>query len=203
MAQQLQNSTPLIRQHFASAYLSNDEPDPISLPTIRPNVKWSKILINSIPTGVSPNRTAKSPEECHTALLMENPLYAKLTVTQKPSWVRNPSTYTGAMSSLIVAFEDSDRSLLRSLLTNKVLYIFGSCTTLRKWKQQPTPYRNSHTCATSPSTPSPEDMTLQEAFNAITAPIQHPSPQLARLDKGSNQDMKGGGGRRKKHATIK
>ncbi len=135
-AQQLQNSTPLIRQHFASAYLSNDEPDPISLPTIRPNIKWSKILLNSVPTGVSPNRTAKSPEECHTAFLTENPSYAKLTVTQKPSWVRNPSTYTeGAVSSLIVAFEDSDGSLLRSLLTNKVLYVFGSCATLRKWKQ--------------------------------------------------------------------
>ncbi len=80
-AQQLQNSIPLIQQHFASAYLSNDKPDPISLPTIRPNVKWSEILFNSVPTRVSHNCTAKSPEECHTALLMENPSYAKLTVT--------------------------------------------------------------------------------------------------------------------------
>jgi len=159
--QQLQSSIPLIRQHFATAYLSSDEPDSPPLPTIRPNVKWSKILLNSVPTRVSPKCNAKSPEECHIALLTENPLYAKLTVTQKPSWVRNPSTYTeGAVSSLIVAFKDLDGSLLHSLLTNKVLYIFGSCTTLRKWKQQPTTHINSPTHATSPSTPTPEHLAI-------------------------------------------
>ncbi|SRR6266702_1951080 len=135
MAQQLQNSTPLIQQHFASAYLSNDEPDPISLPTIRPNIKWSKILLNSVSTGVSHLTALPSPQRSATQHSSRRTPYMPNLQSH-----RNPSTYTeGAMLSLIVAFEDPDRSLLCSLLTNKVLYIFGSCATLRKWKQQTHP----------------------------------------------------------------
>ncbi|KAH9963468.1 hypothetical protein BJV74DRAFT_870909 [Russula compacta] len=54
---------------------------------IRSNVRWSKILIHSIPTGVSEEQVAFSPEECHKALTKENPMYTTLTVTQPPSWI--------------------------------------------------------------------------------------------------------------------
>ena len=100
-AQHLQQAIPTIRQHIAKTYLIPDESEPLPPPTIRPNVKWSKLLINSVPTGVAPFCDARTPDECHTALVTDNPSYATLNITQKPSWVRNPLSYAeGAVSSL-------------------------------------------------------------------------------------------------------
>ncbi|KAI9434763.1 hypothetical protein BJY52DRAFT_1231070 [Lactarius psammicola] len=151
-AQNLQLAFPTIHQHLAESY-----PDSQDLPTprtIRPNVKWSKILINSVPTGVLNLKPAKTPDECHTALIADNPTYASLHVTQRPSWVRNPTSYSdNTVSSLVMAFEDPDGSVARGLLAGKVLYIFGACATLRKWKQRPSPHRPQQT--TNPDSPQP------------------------------------------------
>ena len=105
----------------------------------RANVKWSKIFIHGVPTGVSPGRNAYSQEECHAALAAVNPSYATLPITQKPSWVRPPTSYTsGSVSSLSVAFEDPDGSKLRRLLAGKYLYIFGNRTSVKKWELRQT-----------------------------------------------------------------
>jgi len=126
-AQHLQQASPTIRHYLTETYLTSDEPDDLPTPpTIRPNIKWSKLLINSVPTGVSHTRKAMTPDECNTALASDNPAYAILNITQKPSWVRNPTSYSeGAVSSLVVAFEDPDGSLAHGLLASKMLYIFG------------------------------------------------------------------------------
>jgi hypothetical protein len=101
-----------------------------------PNVKWSKILINGIPMGVLKNRAPFSPDACHSSLAAINPSYASLTVTQKPSWVRPPSSYTpGSVSSLTLAFEDPDSSKLKALLAECYLYIYGNRASVKKWKQ--------------------------------------------------------------------
>jgi len=56
-----------------STFLSHDSsPLPI---TSRENVKWSRLLINGIPTGVSSSRGPYSPSECHQALMAENPAF--------------------------------------------------------------------------------------------------------------------------------
>jgi hypothetical protein len=106
-AQQLRDSTEILSKALAEDQSVPDS-TPLPHPPTRPNIKWSKILINGIPTGVQVSRDqAYSPEECHEALVNENPLYAALLVTQKPSWVRPPHLYTdGSSSSLVVAFED-------------------------------------------------------------------------------------------------
>src|SRR5882672_10675804 len=57
-------------------------------PKTRANVKWSKILINGVPTGKSQSREPYNPDECHQALLENNPAYVSLTIMQKPSWVK-------------------------------------------------------------------------------------------------------------------
>ncbi|KAF8258300.1 hypothetical protein EI94DRAFT_1708113 [Lactarius quietus] len=89
-----------------------------------------------VPTGVTKDSRAKTLDECHAALVQDNPSYTSLNVTQKPSWVRNPNSYSeGAVSSLVVAFEDLDGSLACGLLSKKVVYVFGHCATLKKWKQ--------------------------------------------------------------------
>ena len=76
---------------------------------ITANVKWSKILINNIPTGTSNTREAWTPQECHDALCTENPVYAALTITQKPSWVKPPNMYKpDSTSSLVVVLPQAD-----------------------------------------------------------------------------------------------
>jgi hypothetical protein len=136
-AQQLQIASPLIAKAFTDAF--STAAAPITTPHTRANVKWSKILINGLPTGVTNSRGAYTPDECHTALVSENPSYTPLIIAQKPSWVKPPSTFTtGSSSSLVVAFEDLDGTKARTLLGAKHLYAFGTCATLRKWKQRPT-----------------------------------------------------------------
>lgn len=54
-----------------------------SIPTpIRANTRWSRILLNCVPTGTTSENEAHSPTQCHTALRDENPSYASLTITQ-------------------------------------------------------------------------------------------------------------------------
>ena len=103
----------------------------------RANVKWSKISINGVPTGASPTRTPYTPEECHAALAAINSTYAALQITQKPSWVRPPTSYShDSVSSLSVAFEDPDGCKAKALLVERYLYIFGNRATVKKWKQR-------------------------------------------------------------------
>ncbi|KAH9953514.1 hypothetical protein BC827DRAFT_1273394 [Russula dissimulans] len=96
-------------------------------PPVRPNVRWSKLLIHGVPTNASESQGPSNPDECHEALLATNPSYSSLLITRKPSWVCSPSSYqSGSVSSLVVAFEDPDGSTLRSLLQSRHLYIFGT-----------------------------------------------------------------------------
>jgi hypothetical protein len=108
---------------------------PVTHPvTPRGNVKWSKILINSVPIGAGKNGPY-TIEECHISLLAHNPSYAALKITQKPSWIRPPSTLiTGKTSSLVFAFEDPDGSVKHSLLSNKQLYILRTRAKVTRWK---------------------------------------------------------------------
>ena len=107
---------------------------------IRANTRWSRILLNRVPTGATSSTEAASPNQCHDSLLADNPSYATLTITQRPSWVKDPSSYSpGSVSSLSFAFEDPDGSLAKKLLSEKELYIFGTSATVKKWKQKTPP----------------------------------------------------------------
>src|SRR5882757_4606647 len=107
-------------------------------PKTRANVKWSKILINGVPTGKSQSWEPYNPDECHQALLENNPAYASLTIMQKPSWVKAPSSYkANTTSSLAVAFEDPDGTKLKSIIEGRHLYAFGTRLNTKKWKQKP------------------------------------------------------------------
>src|ERR1700679_4285636 len=128
-------SKALFDSFSASAFSSPDTP-----PQIRPNVRWSKLLINRVPTGKLSNHEVFTPEECHQALLTENPSYASLSITQRPSWVRSPSSYKdSAVSSLSLSFEDPDGSRAQALIASRTLFIFGSVAVVKKWKQKPPP----------------------------------------------------------------
>ena len=88
-----------------STFLSHDSsPLPV---TTRDNVKWSRLLINGIPTRASSTRGPYSPSECLQALMADNLAFRTLRLMQPPSWVRAPSTYgLGSILSLVVTFED-------------------------------------------------------------------------------------------------
>jgi hypothetical protein len=149
-ATQLQASLPLTaaatKRHISAiAHLT-------SPPPCRTNVKWSRVLLHKVPTGATDSRAAYSPDECHKALVAENPFYSSLTITQRPSWVRHPSSYTaGSASSLSFAFEDPDGTLTTTLSQKKVLYAFGHVITIKKWKQRTTP----KTAAAQPPSTAP------------------------------------------------
>jgi hypothetical protein len=156
-AQQLRDCTDTLATALAEDQTWSED-DPLLPPLTRPNVKWSKLLINGTPTGVLPDRAhAYSPEECHEALASENPYYSSLLVTWKPSWVRPPSQYTaGSSSSLVVAFEDPEGTQAKTLLAEKHLYAFGVRVTVKKWKQHSPKLKNpppSPTVALPPPSP--------------------------------------------------
>ena len=134
-AHQLTQASHLISDTL-SIFLSHDSsPLPI---TTRENVKWSQLLINGIPTGVPSSCGPFSPSECQQVLMADNPAFHTLRLTQPPSWVRAPSTYSpSSVSSLVVAFEDPSRESLQSLLGGKTLFTFGHSGELRHWKQAP------------------------------------------------------------------
>ncbi|KAH9021887.1 hypothetical protein EDB85DRAFT_1895457 [Lactarius pseudohatsudake] len=134
-------------QHLqkASAALSNavthfiainpSQPIPISA---KENVRWSRLLINNVPTGASSSRGAYSPTECHDTLIRDNPAYWTLSLTRLPSWVKRPDSYAaGSSSSLVVCFEDPTGLALRTLLSHRTLFAFGQAGDLRLWKQKP------------------------------------------------------------------
>ncbi|KAH9019604.1 hypothetical protein EDB83DRAFT_2528152 [Lactarius deliciosus] len=119
--------------HFISANPSS--PIPI---TAKENVRWSRLLINNIPTGASSTWGAYSPQECQDALAHENPAYQALHLTCLPSWVCKPDSYpAGSSSSLVLSFEDPSGDALRSLMQHKCLYAFGNAGDLQIWKQKP------------------------------------------------------------------
>jgi len=142
----LQLAAPYISISLScSLNLSSNSP----LPQPRPNTKWSKIIINSIPTGTLADGSPLPPDECHRALTASNPSYASLSIMQKPSWVHPPTSYTpGSVFSLSVAFEDPDSSKLKVLLAKQYLYTFGNRVSICKWKyhqKHPTDKSKSNT----------------------------------------------------------
>ena len=162
----------LAAPHISTSLLhSFNLPTNSPLPQPRPNTKWSKITINGIPTGTTHDRSPLSPDECHMALAALNPSYASLSIIQKPSWVRPPSSYKpGSVSSLSVAFEDPDGSKLRVLLAECYLYALGNRASVLKWK-----YHQTNSKAKSKSNASKHskagDMSRTALFISFFLPI--------------------------------
>jgi len=105
----------------------------------RLNVKWGKVLINLVPTGVSEGcPTAHSPAACWQELIVNNPSLRHLKVCQLPSWVRRPSLYhPGSQSSLVFSFEDPDGSIGPALIRARNVFAFGSQCRVSRWRYPP------------------------------------------------------------------
>lgn len=141
---------------------------------IEANIRWSKVRINNVPTGVSSDRGPWTPDECHEALIADNSGYKRLNVTQRPSWVKHPSTYVeNTTSSLVFAFEDHDGHLAREMTTSNCLYIFGMRTTVKPWVDRHTPILAPIPLAKSPK--------IESSASPSTPPTPKldPSPQIS------------------------
>ena len=94
----------------------------------RLNVKWGKVMVNSVPTGISEGcPTAHSPAVCRQELITNNPSLRHLKVCQLPSWVCQPSLFQpGSQSSLVFSFEDPDGLIAPGLIHARNVYTFGS-----------------------------------------------------------------------------
>lgn len=131
-ADHLNAASPFIFETLATFLSGDSPPRPI---TTGEDTPWSCVLIRGIPTGVSPKRGAYSPSECHHALMVDNPIYCTLHLTQLPSWVKSPALYSpGSLSSLVVVFEDPDGKFLKGLLAQRHLFAFGHVGKLRQRK---------------------------------------------------------------------
>jgi hypothetical protein len=132
-----------VRKCYNNANISFTPPN--NIVQTQANVKWSKILINSVLVGKRLDCGPWTPEECHRALIAHNPSYAALKVTQKPSWVCPPHTLKeNTCSSLVVAFKDPDGSVRCSLLSSKQLYLLGARAKVACWKEQPHKPHTTH-----------------------------------------------------------
>ncbi|KAH9014522.1 hypothetical protein EDB85DRAFT_2157353 [Lactarius pseudohatsudake] len=135
-SQHLQKASAVLTK-AVSHFIVADPSHPIPI-SVKENVRWSCLLINNIPTGVSSSRGAYSPSECQDTLMRDNPAYRTLSLTRPPSWVKCPDSYAaGSSSSLMVCFEDLMGLALRSLLGHKSLFAFGQAGDFRPWKQKP------------------------------------------------------------------
>jgi len=105
------------------------------------NVKWGKVLINSVPTGVVEGYPhMHSPPTCWQVLIENNPSLCNLKVCQLPSWVCRPSLFTlGLSSSLVLTFEDPDGTIAPYLIHAHNVYAFGAQCCIKAWKQPPLP----------------------------------------------------------------
>src|SRR6266446_939156 len=176
MANQLNSALPILAEALQTSF-SVLTSIPLALaPTLRTNIKWSKLRFNAVPTGKTAFKGAYSPDEAHKALTAENPAYASLTVTQKPSWVWDPSSYSeGAISSLAVSFKDPDGSSAQALLCHRTLYAFRHIITVKHWKQTP-PKKTQATRKTAPTTQPTMAARINPLINQQPQPSMYTAP---------------------------
>jgi len=106
--------------HVLTTAIQSTLPEPMTFLASQANVKWSKLLINGVPTGIDEETPAHSSAECQRALTLDNLSYGHLTITQLLSWVRSPFSYTpSSYLSLVVVFKDPDRSIASSMVAAK------------------------------------------------------------------------------------
>ena len=80
--------------HLLTLAVAASLPDASAHVSSRLNVRWGKVLVNRVPTGVTDDSSAvHSPSVCLQDLLENNPSLRPLKVTQLPSWVRAPRLF--------------------------------------------------------------------------------------------------------------
>ncbi|KAH9011791.1 hypothetical protein EDB84DRAFT_1569516 [Lactarius hengduanensis] len=113
----------------------------------------SHLISECLATFLSADHSPLPVQTRDNSLLADNPAYRGLRLTQPPSWVRAPASYTlGSVSSLVLTFEDPSGDSLHSLLAGRTLFAFGHSGELKRWKAKPR-HTGKAVPAASPSPP--------------------------------------------------
>ena len=130
--------------HLLTSAIATSLPDVSTRVSSRLNVRWGKVLVDRVPTGITDDSSAAhSPSVCLQDLLENNPSLRPLKVTQLPSWVRAPCLFQpGSSSSLVFAFKDPDSTITPSLIAARHLFCFGARVMVRCWRQPPPSHRS-------------------------------------------------------------
>ena len=148
------------------------------------NVKWGKVMINSVPTGVTKDHpTAHSLAACWQLLIDNNPSLCHLKVCQLPSWVRWPSLFLlGSQSSLVLAFKDPDGSLAPSLIHACNMYTFRvQCHIIWWYNPPPSPAKHATAEFIKKAWNTWSSTELVARSGCLSAPIPVSVMQLAAL----------------------
>ena len=158
--------------HLLTLAVATSLPDVSACVSSCLNVRWGKVLVNGIPTGVMDDSSAvHSPSVCLQDLLKNNPSLRPLKVTQLPSWVQAPRLFQpGSSSSLVFAFEDPDGTIAPSLIAARHLFCFGARITVRCWRQPPLSHRSRVLAQSRTKPPGP-------SAAAIVAAVQTLNPE--------------------------
>ena len=164
--------------HLLTLAVAASLPDASVRVSSRLNVRWGKVLVNGVPTGVTDDSSAThSPSTCLQDLLENNPSLRPLNVTQLPSWVWAPHLFQpGSSSSLVFAFEDPDGTIAPSLIAARHLFCFGARAMVRRWRQPPPSHRSRVAKPAAPAPRGPSAATLIAAGTAINPEFGPPGP---------------------------
>jgi hypothetical protein len=184
MANQLITALSDVSEALQPYFSALSQSAPQNPPTLRHNVKWSKLCINAIPTGKTNFQEACTPDQVHNALATENPFYVALIITQKPSWAQDPSFYTpGTISSLSVSFEDPDSTSAQNLLHHRTLFAFGHVVTIKRWRQ--TSPKRVPSKKTAPHTKPPPAQGLNPPADSGSQPTLYHLPNTSAVSAAS------------------
>ncbi|EUC54166.1 hypothetical protein RSOL_032160 [Rhizoctonia solani AG-3 Rhs1AP] len=100
-------------------------------PVIRFDVPWRKLHLAGIRARDSPDSPITSEEDLRQTLLL-NLAIKYLNLTVQPAWLKKPESIAGTHTSAIIAFEDPDGTIERSLLKTPI-FAFGEPITVKKW----------------------------------------------------------------------
>ena len=164
--------------HLLTSAVATSLPDASARVSSRLNVRWGKVLINGVPTGVMDDSpAAHSPSVCLQDLLENNPSLRPLKVTQLPSWVRALCLFQpGSSSSLVFAFEDPDGSIAPSLIAARHLFCFGAHVMVRRWRQPPPSHRSRVPAQSRTKPPGPSAATLVAVVRSLNPAAGPPGP---------------------------
>ncbi|EUC58205.1 hypothetical protein RSOL_237850, partial [Rhizoctonia solani AG-3 Rhs1AP] len=105
-----------------------------SIKTLYPSIR-SLVHLAGIRVREHPDQPITSEEELWQTLQL-NPALQALTITIQPTWLKKPENISGTHTSAVIAFEDPDGSVERTLLKTTI-FAFGETVTIKKWHDRP------------------------------------------------------------------
>ncbi|KAF8525463.1 hypothetical protein BU17DRAFT_83629 [Hysterangium stoloniferum] len=181
-------SAGLVEDHLPTIHLSLGLP-PNTI--ISKDTPWSKITLTNVLTRSYPGEEVFS-EETLLEEVMANPSLQSLKITQPPRFIRPADRIDGYKSSVVLAFEDADGSLLKTLLgTHTRLFIAPNAGPLDTHSSPANPPLLGAESAEGPTQRNHTVCNAQRAGQRTGQPHNHvPTPQSAEIARTDTLQMR-------------